>query len=239
MPPGLRPGSELRRQCCRYRSRQSSLFPQTRNIQISTNPSADTDLLASEQPTENIGTSGNPNRLSVPGLNINKSLDATFSIIASPDPLLSVSLSPSQNLYTRRGTLVGVSGKTENVCYYNLISPKSRQKVHAKHLQAVSTLSILEPFRRAVLRIPFLYQRIASTTPIKALISTKSSERSLAVVHLDGTLDWMLAGKALLAWTGQTLSVRPTLNRQMVHTSSSTPGNPTNRLIAQEPGALG
>lgn len=42
-------------------------------------------------------------------------LDATFDILASPDPLLSVSLSPSQNLYTRRGTLVGVSGKAENV----------------------------------------------------------------------------------------------------------------------------
>lgn len=29
-------------------------------------------------------------------------------------------------------------------------------------LQAVSTLSILEPFRRAALRIPFLYQKVES-----------------------------------------------------------------------------
>ncbi|KAL8832402.1 MAG: hypothetical protein Q9191_000274 [Dirinaria sp. TL-2023a] len=179
MPPGLRSGAALRRQCCVYRSKKSSVSPHTRNIQITTHPSADADVLASELPAENVGTS-----------------DATFSIIASPDPLLSVSLSPSHNLYTRRGTLVGVSGKTEN---------------------AISTLSVLEPFRRALLRIPFLYQRIASTTPLKTLISTRSSGDSLAVLHLDGTLDWMLAGKALLAWTGQTLSVRPRLNRQMVH----------------------
>lgn len=43
------------------------------------------------------------------------STDATFDILASPDPLLSVSLSPSQNLYTRRGTLVGASGNVDNV----------------------------------------------------------------------------------------------------------------------------
>ncbi|KAL8797594.1 MAG: hypothetical protein Q9195_000411 [Heterodermia aff. obscurata] len=122
------------------------------------------------------------------------STDATFDILASPDPLLSVSLSPSQNLYTRRGTLVGASGNVEN---------------------AISTLSMLEPVTRAFLRIPFLYQKVVSTSPITALISTKSTSTALAVVHLDGSLDWMLAGKALLAWTGQTLSVRPTLNRRM------------------------
>lgn len=49
-------------------------------------------------------------------------LDATFDILASPDPLLSVSLSPSQNLYTRRGTLVGVSGKAENVSLWSCVA---------------------------------------------------------------------------------------------------------------------
>ena len=32
---------------------------------------------------------------------------------------------------------------------------------------------------------------------------------------MDGTTDWMLAGPSLLAWTGQTLSVRPTANLKM------------------------
>lgn len=44
------------------------------------------------------------------------SLDARFDVIGSPYSLLSVSLSASQNLYTRRGTLVGLSGKADNVC---------------------------------------------------------------------------------------------------------------------------
>lgn len=47
-------------------------------------------------------------------------LDARFEVLGAPYSLLSVSLSASQKLYTRRGTLVGVSGKTENVsCYQN------------------------------------------------------------------------------------------------------------------------
>jgi hypothetical protein len=42
-------------------------------------------------------------------------LDARFEVIGAPYSLLSASLSASQTLYTRRGTLVGVSGKAENV----------------------------------------------------------------------------------------------------------------------------
>ncbi|KAG7008997.1 altered inheritance of mitochondria protein 24 [Physcia stellaris] len=153
---------------------------QKRRVQISSIssiPSNSADSLSLENPASSV-----------------VSPDATFDILASPDPLLSVSLSPSQNLYTRRGTLVGVSGKAEN---------------------AISTLTTLEPFTRALLRIPFIYQRISATSAINALISTKSTSTSLAVVHLDGSLDWILAGKALLAWTGQTLTVRPTVNRRM------------------------
>ncbi|KAF2147010.1 uncharacterized protein K452DRAFT_217962 [Aplosporella prunicola CBS 121167] len=121
--------------------------------------------------------------------------DARFEVLGAPYSLLSVSLSASQNLYTRRGTLVAVNGKAENT---------------------VSTLSLLEPFRRAALGIPFLYQRINSTSPISALISTKSPITSFAVVHLDGRLDWVVAQRqALLAWTGHSLSVRPKINTKM------------------------
>lgn len=42
--------------------------------------------------------------------------DARFDVIGAPYSMLSVSLSASQNLYTRRGTLVGLSGKADNVC---------------------------------------------------------------------------------------------------------------------------
>lgn len=42
-------------------------------------------------------------------------IDARFEVLGAPFSLLSVQLSPSQNLYTRRGTLVALSGKAENV----------------------------------------------------------------------------------------------------------------------------
>ncbi|KAK2874964.1 Altered inheritance of mitochondria protein 24, mitochondrial [Arthroderma sp. PD_2] len=121
--------------------------------------------------------------------------DAKFEVIGSPYSLLSVSLSASQNLFTRRGTLVGLSGKAENV---------------------VSTLRILEPFRRAALGIPFLYQRISSTSPVSALVSVQSPVTSLALLQLNGTVDWMLAQrKALLAWTGHSLTIKPRFNNQL------------------------
>lgn len=84
----------------------------------------------------------------------------------------------------------------------------------------MSTLSLLEPFRRAVFGIPFVYQKVSSTTPYTALIGTKSPMTSLVVVHLDGRLDWMIAQRnALLAWTGHTLSLSPRLNTSMVSTT--------------------
>ncbi|EER44081.1 mitochondrial protein Fmp26 [Histoplasma capsulatum H143] len=72
--------------------------------------------------------------------------DAKFQVLGASYSLLSVTLSASQNLYTRRGTLVGLSGKADNV---------------------VSTLRLLEPGRRALLRIPFLYQKVGLSQNIK------------------------------------------------------------------------
>jgi hypothetical protein len=42
-------------------------------------------------------------------------VDARFEVLSSPFSLLSASISASQNLYTRKGTLVGFNGKPENV----------------------------------------------------------------------------------------------------------------------------
>lgn len=135
-------------------------------------------------------------------------LDARFEVIGSaPYSLLSVSLSASQNLYTRRGTLVGVGGNVENVSRQLLYRATARFPLGLIS-QAQSTLSVLEPFRRAFLAIPFLYQKLSSTTPVTALISTNSA---IAVVTMDGSIDWKLFGKTLLAWTGQTLSIQPGL----------------------------
>lgn len=121
--------------------------------------------------------------------------DASFEVLGSPYSLLSVSLSPSQDLYTRRGTLVGFAGDPDGT---------------------VSTLRILNPIRRALIGIPFLYQKITSTSPINALISTRSPLTTFAILQLDGTTDWKLAQrKALLAWTGSTLSVTPSVSAKL------------------------
>lgn len=64
--------------------------------------------------------------------------------------------------------------------------------------------------------MPFLYQKITSTTPLTALISTKSPTTTFSVLHLDGTTDWMVAQRsALLAWTGYTLAVTPRIQRRL------------------------
>ena len=118
--------------------------------------------------------------------------DARFEVIGTPFSLLSVSLSASHTLYTRRGTLVGLSGKSENT---------------------LSTLSVLEPFRRAPVAIPFLYQKVSSTSPVTALVSTKSPISSIVSVNLDGRQDWVISQRqALLAWTGHTLKLTPQYN---------------------------
>ncbi|KAK0101555.1 Altered inheritance of mitochondria protein 24, mitochondrial [Cadophora gregata] len=153
-----------------------------RGIQIGATPTTESPILTGDVLSNAIDASTD-------------SADARFEVLGAPYSLLSVSLSASQKLYTRRGTLVGVSGKAEN---------------------AQSTLSILEPFRRGALGIPFLYQRVSSTSPLTVLISTKSPLTSFTVLHLNGTIDWIVAQrKALLAWTGHTLSVTPTVNRGM------------------------
>jgi hypothetical protein len=41
--------------------------------------------------------------------------DARFEVLGTHSSVLSVSLSASQNLYTRRGTLIALTGQAENV----------------------------------------------------------------------------------------------------------------------------
>ncbi|KAJ4862151.1 mitochondrial biogenesis AIM24 domain-containing protein [Trichoderma breve] len=127
--------------------------------------------------------------------NLRDTADARFEVIGSPYSLLSVSLSASQRLYTRRGTLVAVAGNPDN---------------------AQSTLSLLNPLSRAPFGVPFIYQRISATSPITALITTKSPTTTFTILHLDGTTDWMVIQRnALLAWTGHTLSLSSRIQRRL------------------------
>ncbi|PNY25210.1 Altered inheritance of mitochondria protein 24, mitochondrial [Tolypocladium capitatum] len=155
---------------------------QCRAIQISTAPSTDAPRIGGDA-------------FGAPVETTRDMADARFEVLGSPYSLLSVTLSASQKLYTRRGTLVAVAGKPDN---------------------AQSTLSLLGPLPRALLGVPFLYQRISATSPITALISTKSPTTTFTILHLDGTTDWMVAQRnALLAWTGHTLSLSWRIQRSL------------------------
>ncbi|RCI11077.1 hypothetical protein L249_7532 [Ophiocordyceps polyrhachis-furcata BCC 54312] len=137
-------------------------IPSRRYIQISASPSSDA-------PTASVG----------------ETADARFEVLGSAFSLLSVTLSASQRLYTRRGSLVALAGEPAN---------------------ARSKLSLLNPLPRAPLGVPFLYQRVSATTPVTTLIATRSPATSVSVIQLDGTTDWMVSQRnALLAWTGHTL----------------------------------
>ncbi|KAI9840706.1 MAG: Altered inheritance of mitochondria protein 24, mitochondrial [Thelocarpon superellum] len=123
-----------------------------RGLRVNTAPSTQSPSITTDIPTSTTPTS--------PASEVDTA-DARFEVIGAPYSILSVSLSASQQLHTRRGTLVGVTGKPENV-------------------------------------------------------ATKSPITSFTIVHLDGTTDWMVAQrKALLAWTGFSLTLRPVINRKM------------------------
>ena len=87
---------------------------------------------------------------------------------------------------------------------------------------------------------PVAYKmQITSTGPLNALISTKSPITTFSVVYLDGRVDWMVAQRrALLAWTGNTLSIKPTLNTGMVSLTDVDPLK-DRALMAEELGPLG
>lgn len=173
--------------CHRHSTAYAKILPNVpaaRNYQLQSIPST-TDAIANTVASNDAGSSTST---ACP--------DARFEVLGPSSSLLAVSLSASQNLFTRRGTLVGASGSPEH---------------------ATSTLSPLSPLLRAPLGVPFLYQRITSATPLELLVSAKSPHTSFAIINLDGTTDWKVTQRnGLLAWAGHRLTVEPTVNRGFV-----------------------
>ena len=90
-----------------------------RAIQISATPTSESPILNGDPLSRSIDvdSAGILPVTASYGLPTNMfTLDARFEVLGAPYSLLSVSLSASQKLYTRRGTLVAVSGKSEHVC---------------------------------------------------------------------------------------------------------------------------
>jgi len=71
-------------------------------------------------------------------------IDARFEVLGAPYSLLSVSLSASQKLYTRRGTLVGVSGKAENVSELSKRYMPVQLLIGARHNQLSQYLNLFD-----------------------------------------------------------------------------------------------
>ena len=91
---------------------------QRRAIQINATPTAESPIIGGDVINSSIDLSLDPaGRHSVPfsSMIMLMSPDARFEVLGAPYSLLSVSLSASQKLFTRKGTLVGVGGKAENV----------------------------------------------------------------------------------------------------------------------------
>ena len=123
-------------------------------------------------------------------------------MVGNPKQLLSVNLPASWTLYTRRGSLLGLSGDVE----------KAKSKMSVVDYSSLPT--------RIITGMPFLYQQISSKSPLNILIAATSSRNSgMATIDMDGRIDWMVVKpSSLLAWVGPTLSVRPRISR-----SSSSP----------------
>lgn len=129
--------------------------------------------------------------LTTPGAH---SPDSTFTVLGPTSSLLQIHLSASQPLHTRRGTLLALSGAATHVS---------------------SSLSPLSPLKRIGLGIPFIYQRIASTSPLTLLLSTNAARSAFVVLSLDGRVDWrILRRSALVAWSGsgQSLAIKPSFD---------------------------
>lgn len=131
-----------------------------------------------QSPTTSIPTSLNVSHLvkSVPQLtSLSKdeysSTTTSFEVLGTS--LLRVGLAPSTPLYTKRNSLVATFGDS-------IISTLYLNKV----------LSRLWAFQR-----PLGYQKIMSSTPVSSLIS---SAGSLAVLSMDGTIDWIVANPTSL-----------------------------------------
>ena len=89
-----------------------------RAIQISATPTTESPILNGDPLSSSIDadSAGNLPRTASCGLPTDLlNPDARFEVLGAPYSLLSISLSASQKLYTRRGTLVAISGKSENV----------------------------------------------------------------------------------------------------------------------------
>jgi hypothetical protein len=116
---------------CRPMRRSVTIYNSHRTVQISAAPAADSPFIRGDAISSPIDPSTDPAGSILAILLYLRMLivvDARFEVLGTPYSLLSVSLSASQRLYTRRGTLVGVSGKVENVGISTELKPRANNQ---------------------------------------------------------------------------------------------------------------
>lgn len=135
--------------------------------------------------------------------------DPKFVPLGTPPTMVQVKLPASVQLYTRRNSLAGAVGSHLGL---NGLSSSF-------HLARF-------PFSRLLCGAPLVYHRIVSTSPLDLLISSNAGKRrplfgtwsvrvgdgasstnsTLSVLGLDGTVDWVASPKAVYAYCGDLLS---------------------------------
>lgn len=138
---------------------------------------------------------------------------ATFDVIGSPFSLLNARIPSKAVLFTRRGSLIGLNGNARSI--------GSTLSVFNSGVQSTLT--------SALVGAPFLYQKLQANEPFTALIGTKATATSFAVLELDGRFDWNVITKnALLAWCGVTAQTRQTgIGKALSRTSTNVSGRGT------------
>ena len=110
-----------------------------------------------------------------------------FTVTGSPFSLLNAAVPAKSPLFTRRGSLIGLNGTANSI---------------TSHLSVFSG-GLTSTAVRAATNTPFLYQKLTSPTAFTALIGTRATATSFAVLELDGRLDWNVTSKeSLLCWCG-------------------------------------
>lgn len=125
---------------------------------------------------------------------------AAFNVIGTPGNILQVSLPASTPLYARRRSLLGALASP--------ISSGSEETDSQSNFSLIATIHIAKNVVSRLLagQFPLVYQKFTSTQPVSILLQSSFSSTSplassqahpsLAVISLDGRIDWTLTSAA-------------------------------------------
>ncbi|ODV63856.1 Aim24p ASCRUDRAFT_23859, partial [Ascoidea rubescens DSM 1968] len=130
-----------------------------------------------------------------------------YQTIGAPPSLVSINVPPSVPIYLKKGSLLALYSKNvDNKNIKNIISNS-----------ITGEIQIISPIRRFLLGgFPSIYQKLISTDPFTALISSninsklkKKYQTSFRIIQLNGTKDWAIFPKnSLQLYYGSSLVIK-------------------------------